>query len=61
MDLKPLIRDIPDFPKPGIVYRDITTLLQNHDGLSYVINRFSDDFADQEIDYVVAIQPSVQV
>ncbi|WP_017302792.1 adenine phosphoribosyltransferase [Spirulina subsalsa] len=33
MDLKTLIRDIPDFPKPGIVFRDITTLLRQPEGL----------------------------
>ncbi len=38
MDLKELIRDIPDFPKPGIVFRDITTLLNNPKGLQYTIN-----------------------
>ncbi len=56
MDLKNLIRDIPDFPKPGIMFRDITTLLQDHQGLSYVIDHFVNDFSDQHIDYVVAIE-----
>ena len=56
MDLKSLIRDIPDYPKPGVVFRHITTLLQNHDGLSYVIDLFSDTFSDQNIDYVVGIE-----
>jgi len=56
MNIKSLIRDIPDFPKPGIVYRDITTLLQNSDGLSYVIDHFSDAFSDQKIDYVIGIE-----
>lgn len=40
MDLKSLIRDIPDFPKPGIVFRDITTLLRDPQGLSYTIEGF---------------------
>lgn len=56
MDLKPLIRNIPDFPEPGIMFRDITTLLQDHQGLSYVIDRFANDFADHEIDYIIAIE-----
>ena len=56
MDLKSLIRDIPDYPKSGVVFRHITTLLQNHDGLSYVIDLFSDTFSDQNIDYVVGIE-----
>jgi adenine phosphoribosyltransferase len=38
MDLKSLIRDIPDFPKPGIMFRDITTLLRDPQGLSYTID-----------------------
>ncbi len=41
MDLKSLIRDIPDFPKPGIVFRDITTLLKNPDALRYTIDLLS--------------------
>jgi len=56
MDLKPLIRNIRDFPKPGIVFRDVTTLLRDHKGLSYVIDQFSLQYADQDIDYVVAIE-----
>jgi len=56
MNLKPLIRDIPDFPKPGIMFRDITTLLQDHQGLSYVIDRFTNDFSEQKIDYIIAIE-----
>jgi adenine phosphoribosyltransferase len=38
MNLKDLIRDIPDFPQPGITFRDITTLLRNPQGLKYVID-----------------------
>lgn len=56
MDLKPLIRNIPDFPEPGIIFRDITTLLKNHEGLNFVIDRFVSDFEDQDIDYIVAIE-----
>ena len=56
MDLKSLIRDIPDFPKPGIIYRDITTLLHNPLGLKHVIDNFSETFAQQKIDMVVGIE-----
>lgn len=38
MDLKSLIRDVPDFPKPGIMFRDITTLLRDSVGLRYTID-----------------------
>lgn len=37
MDIKSLIRDIPDFPKPGILFRDITTLLRDPQGLQHTI------------------------
>ncbi len=37
MDIKSLIRDIPDFPKPGILFRDITTLLRDPQGLKHTI------------------------
>ena len=42
MDLKSLIRDIPDFPKEGILFRDITTLLSNTEGLRYSIDLMVD-------------------
>lgn len=56
MDLKSLIREIPDFPKPGILFRDITTLLQNPDGLRYTIDSLSETFQDQKVDYVVGAE-----
>ena len=56
MDLKELIRDIPDFPKPGILFRDITTLLQNPEGLSFVINELSRQCDGLNIDYVAGIE-----
>ncbi|MEB3360181.1 MAG: adenine phosphoribosyltransferase [Synechococcales bacterium] len=56
MDLKSLIRDIPDFPQPGILFRDITTLLRDPDGLRYTVNSLANKFADQTIDYIVGIE-----
>ena len=56
MNLKSLIRDIPDFPKPGIVYRDITTLLHNPLGLKHVVDNFNEAFSKQDIDFVVGIE-----
>nr|B8HS80.1 RecName: Full=Adenine phosphoribosyltransferase; Short=APRT [Cyanothece sp. PCC 7425] len=56
MDLKSLIREVPDFPKPGILFRDITTLLQNEQGLRYTIDRLTQAFSDQAIDYVAGIE-----
>jgi adenine phosphoribosyltransferase len=56
MDLKSLIREIPDFPKPGILFRDITTLLRNPEGLRYTIQSLAAGFVDQSVDYVVGIE-----
>jgi adenine phosphoribosyltransferase len=56
MDLKSLIRAIPDFPRKGILFRDITTLLQDPEGLNYVIDRLAEVYADQSIDYVAGIE-----
>lgn len=42
MDLKTLIRNIPDFPKPGIIFRDITTLLNHPEGLRYTIDTLTE-------------------
>lgn len=41
MDIKSLIRDIPDFPKPGILFRDITTLLRDPQGLQATIDQLT--------------------
>ncbi len=58
MDLKALVRDIPNFPKPGIIFRDITTLLRDPDGLRYTVDAFQECFraANLSPDYVVGIE-----
>lgn len=58
MDLKSLIRDIPDFPKPGILFRDITTLLRNPEGLRYTIDTLAKKCREAGLsaDYVVGIE-----
>ena len=56
MDLKSLIKDIPDFPQPGIVFRDITTLLQNPDGLQQTIAQLSEQGAQLAPDCVAGIE-----
>ncbi|MDO8519316.1 MAG: adenine phosphoribosyltransferase [Deltaproteobacteria bacterium] len=55
-DLKKYIRDIPDFPKPGIVFKDITPLLQKKGGLEAVTRMFAERFAGFGIDKVVGIE-----
>ncbi len=58
MDLKSLIRDIPDFPKPGILFRDITTLLRDPDGLRYTIDFLAEKCAENGMhpDYIVGME-----
>jgi adenine phosphoribosyltransferase len=54
--IKSLIRTIPDYPKPGIQFRDITTLLANPKGFQQVIDDFSVRYKDQKIDKVVGVE-----
>jgi adenine phosphoribosyltransferase len=56
MDLKTLIREIPDFPKPGIIFRDITTLLHNPEGLRYTVDLMAEKCADFSPDYIVGME-----
>ena len=56
MDLKALIREIPDFPKPGIMFKDITTLLSNPQGLSYAIDTLAEKCADLAPDYIIGME-----
>jgi adenine phosphoribosyltransferase len=55
-DLKAYIREVPEFPKPGILFYDITTLLKDPLGLRMTIDRFAWIFAHREIDKVVGIE-----
>jgi adenine phosphoribosyltransferase len=56
MDLKSLIRDIPDFPKPGILFRDITTLLKHPEGLRYTLDLMADRCGDFAPDYIMGME-----
>ena len=56
VDLQAYVRDIPDFPRPGVVFRDITPLLLNPEALGASISRLSRYARDLEIDYVVAAE-----
>jgi adenine phosphoribosyltransferase len=56
MDLKALIRDIPDFPKPGILFRDITTLLRDPVGLKYSIDTLATKVRDWQPEYIVGME-----
>ncbi len=54
--LQRLVREVPDFPKPGILFYDITTLLQDPLGLKAVIDGLSSRFAGEKIDKVAGIE-----
>ena len=56
MRLEDYIRDIKDFPKPGIVYKDITPLLQNPEAMREAVARFLEEIGTAEIDKVVGIE-----
>lgn len=56
MDLKSKIRNIPDFPKKGIVFRDISTLLQDKEAFNYSIERLAERYRDKKIDMIAAIE-----
>ena len=56
MDLKKYIRDIPDFPERGILFRDITPLLRNPQAFSYAIDRLVERFSQHSFDTVVAVE-----
>jgi adenine phosphoribosyltransferase len=56
MNLKNQIREIPDFPKPGINFKDITTLLKNREALRYAIESIHAAFADKKITKVVSLE-----
>ncbi|HEX5709461.1 MAG TPA: adenine phosphoribosyltransferase [Pyrinomonadaceae bacterium] len=55
-DLKQLIREVPDFPKPGINFYDITTLLKHPEGLRRTIDALSEEFKDERIDTVIGVE-----
>jgi len=56
MDLRRFIRDVPDFPKKGIVFKDITPLLNDRDALQYALTSLSERFRDRAISKVVGIE-----
>lgn len=56
MDLKALIRDVPDFPRPGILFRDITPLLGTPVAFSYVLDLLAEDAAAAGAEAIVGIE-----
>jgi adenine phosphoribosyltransferase len=56
MDLKQHIRNVPDFPKPGILFYDITTLLRDPDGFRATVDQLATPYRGRPIDAVVGIE-----
>lgn len=56
MNLKERIRDVPDFPKQGILFRDITTLLKDKEAFQRTIDMLGEPYKGQHVDQVVAIE-----
>ena len=54
--VRDLIRTIPDFPHPGILFRDVTTLFQDADGFRICVDRLLRPYGGEEIDKVVALE-----
>ncbi|MFH1752782.1 MAG: adenine phosphoribosyltransferase [Candidatus Omnitrophota bacterium] len=54
--LKSLVRDIPDFPKKGIIFKDITPLLQDKAAFKSMVETLSDRYKDKKIDLVASVE-----
>jgi len=54
--LKDLVRDVPDFPRPGVVFKDITPLLADRQGFAVCIDALADRFSAEDVDKVVGIE-----
>jgi len=55
-DLKKLIREIPDYPKPGILFYDITTLLKDQQGFRTLVDRLCEHYNGRKVDVVAGIE-----
>lgn len=55
-ELKKLIRDVPDFPKKGIIFKDITTLIKNGPAFREIIDRISSLYSSGKIDRVIGVE-----
>lgn len=56
MDLKKEIREVPDYPKAGISFKDITTLFKNKDAIQYVTSAISENFSEKGITKVLGLE-----
>lgn len=56
MELEKFIRDVPDFPQKGIMFKDITTLLKEKDAFKYVVDMMLERYKNEKIDKIVGIE-----
>lgn len=56
MDLRSLIREVPDFPKPGVSFKDVTTLLTDGKALRYAVERMADHFRASTPERIVGVE-----
>jgi adenine phosphoribosyltransferase len=56
IDLKPFIREIPDWPKKGVLFRDITTLLADKQALTAAVDALCLAFKQENVDYIAAVE-----
>jgi adenine phosphoribosyltransferase len=54
--LKSLIREVPDYPKPGILFYDLTTLLKDKQGLHGLVDALCNHYANVQVDIVAGIE-----
>jgi adenine phosphoribosyltransferase len=56
VDIRSLIREIPDYPQPGVSFKDITTVLKDPQALQYVVREMARRFRDKGIDVIVGVE-----
>ncbi|HET7558540.1 MAG TPA: adenine phosphoribosyltransferase [Limnochordia bacterium] len=56
MDLNRIVRVVPDFPKPGISFKDITPILQDPDALRFAVDQMASHFRDRAVDVVLGVE-----
>src|SRR5690625_990249 len=56
MDLRSLIREVPDFPKPGVSFKDVTTLLTDGEALRYAVQQMADYFREDRPERIVGVE-----
>jgi len=56
VELKSYVRDIPDFPKKGVIFKDITTLLKDKNAFRCAVDAIADEFKNKKIDFVLSVE-----